>query len=253
MSDRPASDFKDHFSGHADGYEAFRPAYPPALFEYLATLAPGHDLAWDCATGNGQAAVALARSFRAVLATDASARQIDRARPHERVRCGVAPVDRAPTPGGSVDLVTVAQALHWFDLDAFYAEVRRVARQDASLAVWCYGLHATTPEFEAVVGCLYRDIVGPDWPPERRLVEEGYARLPFPFAEVAAPPFRMTQRWDLGRLLGYLATWSLVQRHRQRIGRDPLDLVRDDLRQAWDDPGEVREVRWPLQLRLGRL
>src|SRR3954454_11842179 len=114
MSDGPASPFKDHFSGHADGYGAFRPTYPPALFEYLATMAPGHELAWDCATGNGQAAVGLAPSFRSVLATDASARQIDQSRPHERVRYVVAPADRAPTPDGSVDLVTVAQALHWF-------------------------------------------------------------------------------------------------------------------------------------------
>jgi SAM-dependent methyltransferase len=245
--------FKDHFSGHAAAYAASRPGYPDELLDWVSALPPERRLAWDCATGSGQAAVGLAGVVAAVVATDASARQIDRARPHERVRYVVAPADRAPTPDGAVDLVTVAQALHWFDLDAFYAEVRRVARPGAVLAAWCYGLHAITPEVDAVVGRLYRDIVGPDWPPERRQVEEGYARLPFPFDEVATPPFRMTQRWDLGRLLGYLATWSSVQRYRQRTGRDPLDLVRDDLQGAWDDPGQQREVSWPLHPRIGRL
>ena len=250
--DDSTSDFKDHFSGHADRYGAFRPTYPPALFEHLASITPGHDFAWDCTTGNGQAAVPLASFFRSVLATDASEPQIRHARPHHRVRYVVAPADRRPTGDASVDLVTVAQALHWFDLDAFYAEVRRVARPGGILAVWCYGLHTITPGVDAVVHRLYQDIVGSDWPPERRLVEGAYRGLPFPFDELEPPAFPMTLHWDLDQLLGYLATWSSVQKYQRRTGRNPLALVRDDLERAWGDPGHERDVVWPLHPRLGR-
>ena len=209
---------KDHFSGHADQYEAFRPTYPDALFSYLATLCPSHELCWDCATGNGQAAVALAPYFNTVVATDASQKQIDHAHARENVHYRVAPADRAPLADGSVDLVTVAQALHWFDLPRFYAEVRRVARPDGVIAVWCYQLHTITPEVDAIVEHYYADIVGADWPPERRLVEEGYKTLEFPFVEIAPPTFQMVHSWDMSHVLGYLSSWSATQRYQKRTG-----------------------------------
>ncbi len=157
MSDSSQHQFRDHFSGHADRYEAFRPDYPAELFDYLASIAPGHELAWDCATGNGQAALGVAPYFASVIATDASARQIEQARPRENVRYSVSPASDAPTPDASVDMVTVAQALHWFDLPAFYTEVRRVARHDAVLAVWCYEMHSIIPEVDAIVSALYHE------------------------------------------------------------------------------------------------
>ena len=244
---------KDHFSGHADRYEASRPTYPEALFAYLSSLCPRRELAWDCATGNGQAAVALAPYFSTVIATDASQKQIDRARLNARIQYRVAPADKAPIAHSSVDLVTVAQALHWFDLPRFYAEVRRVARPDAIIAVWCYQLHSVTPAVDAIVERYYADIVGADWPPERRLVEEGYRTLAFPFHEVASPPLQMIHHWNLSQVLGYLGSWSATQRYQKRTGADPLDLIRGDLATAWGDPEKARDVTWPLHLRVGRV
>jgi len=244
---------KDYFSGHADRYEEYRPTYPVALFAYLASLCPRHDLVWDCATGNGQAATALAPYFRNVVASDASQKQIDQARPCANVQYLVAPADAAPLANSSVDLVTVAQALHWFPLPRFYAEVARVARPDGVVAVWCYQLHVITPEIDAIIHHLYSDIVGADWPQERRLVEEGYATLDFPFAVITPPPFHMTHSWDLGHLLGYLGSWSASQRYRIRTGQDPLELIKEDLAAAWGDPQENRNVTWPLRVRAGRV
>jgi SAM-dependent methyltransferase len=233
-------------------YEAYRPTYPESLFAYLASLCSVHELAWDCATGNGQAAVALAPYFGTVFATDASQRQIDQARPQKKVRYLVATADAAPIDDTSVDLVTVAQAFHWFDLPRFYAEVRRILKPGGILAVWCYQLQTITPEIDAMIHHLYSDIVGSDWPPERRLVEEGYRTLPFPFDEIAAPPFQMVHSWDLDHLLGYLGSWSSTQRYQKRTGEDPLDLIKEQLKAAWGEPGRPRDVTWPLHLRVGR-
>jgi ubiquinone/menaquinone biosynthesis C-methylase UbiE len=244
---------KDHFSGHADRYEAFRPTYPEALFAYVSSLCTTRELAWDCATGNGQAAVALASYFRTVIATDASQRQIDHARPCHHVQYHVAPADAAPLADSSVDLITVAQALHWFDLPRFYDEVRRVARPGSVIAVWCYQLHTITPEIDAVVDHYYADIVGVDWPPERRLVENGYKTIAFPFDPVAPPPFQMIHRWPLSQVLGYLSSWSATQRYKKRTGTDPLKLIADKLAFAWGDPEKTRDVTWPLHVRVGRV
>ena len=244
---------KDHFSGHADRYEASRPTYPDALFGYLSSLCPHRQFAWDCATGNGQAAVVLARYFSTIIATDASQKQIDHARPHEKVQYRVAPADASTLANASVDLVTVAQALHWFDLPRFYTEVRRVARPDGLIAVWCYQLHTVTDEVDAIVERYYADVVGADWPPERRLVEEGYRTLAFPFDEIAPPPFQMVHRWDLRQVLGYVESWSATQRYRKRTGADPLDLIRGELATAWGDPEKTQDVTWPLNLRVGRV
>jgi ubiquinone/menaquinone biosynthesis C-methylase UbiE len=244
---------KDHFSGHAACYQQFRPNYPAALFEYLASLCPSHELAWDCATGNGQAAVPLARYFTSIVATDFSAQQIEQAERNAKVRYLVAPADQAPIEDGLADLVTVAQALHWFDLTSFYREVRRVAKPGGILAVWSYEMHHITPEIDAIVRRLYSDIVGPYWPPERKIVEEGYRTLAFPFDELAPPPFEMVHSWNLEHVLGYFGSWSSTQRYRKDTGHDPLALIADDLEAAWGDPERAREVVWPLNLRVGRI
>ena len=244
---------KDHFSGHAAVYQQFRPDYPDAIFAYLASLCPGHDLAWDCATGNGQAARALAPFFANVIATDFSAEQIDQARADAKVRYLVASADKAPIEDSTVDLVTVAQALHWFDLTTFYPEVRRVARPGGVLAVWCYQLHHITPELDAIVHRFYSEIVGDYWPPERRIVEEGYRTLPFPFEELTTPEFRMVHSWDFEHIMGYFGSWSSTQRYRKKTGKDPLALVADELKAAWGDPEQAHDVVWPVSLRVGRV
>jgi SAM-dependent methyltransferase len=244
--------FKDHFSGHAAVYASFRPRYPAALIDFVTSLAPRRSLAWDCATGNGQAAVDLAGRFERVIATDASAAQLAQAPPHPRVEYRQAPAERSGLAGGAVDLVTVATAVHWFDFDRFYAEAERVLAPGGALAVWAYNLPRVMPEVSALIDRLSQEIVRACWPPERRWVDEEYRTLPFPFAEVATPALWIEERWSFPRLLDYLGTWSSVQRYRQQNGRDPRDLVRDEMAAAWGDPGREREVRWPIMMRAGR-
>lgn len=244
--------FKDHFSTQAADYAAHRPRYPEAMFDWLATLPERREAAWDCATGNGQAAVSLAGRFKRVIATDASQRQIKNAEPHPNVEYRLEPAERSALPDGSIDLVAVAQAYHWFDHDRFCAEAKRVLRPSGAVVVWSYGLTEITPEVDAVMARLYSDIVGSYWPPERRHVEDRYASLPFPFREVDAPEFEMTAEWDLADTLGYFRTWSSTQRYINAHGSDPLELVREDFVKAWGDPGTQRVVRWPLFFRVGR-
>lgn len=248
------AEFRDHFSGHADAYARFRPVYPPRLFAWLASTAPGHERAWDCATGNGQAARGLAPHFRQVVATDASAEQLRNAAPHADVVFRVASAESSGLEDGCVDVVIVAQALHWFDLARFFTEAARTLRPGGVLAAWCYVQVAVSAEVDAVVDRLYRETVGPFWPPERALVEDGYRSLalPPPFAEVAAPEFAMEARWTLAELLGYLGTWSAAQRFHRATGRDAVTEATAELAAAWGPPGEARTVRWPLSLRVAR-
>lgn len=243
--------FKDHFSQLADAYRAFRPDYPEEMFRWLAQAAPRRDSALDCGCGTGQATVALARYFQAVYGVDPSAEQIGRAVGHERVRYLVAPAEATGLPEGSQDLVIAAQALHWFDLERFYGEVRRVARPGGVFAAITYGLFTLAPELDRVLLRLYRDILGDYWPPERRHVDAGYTTLPFPFAEIQPPEFAMTAAWRFDHLLGYLSTWSAVKEYRARTGDDAVLAVTDELRAAWGDPEETKPVAWPLSIRAG--
>jgi SAM-dependent methyltransferase len=243
--------FADHFSGRAAAYAAYRPDYPAALFAYLAGLLPRHRLAWDCATGSGQAALGLATHFARVVATDASAAQLAHARPHPRVEYRVALAEASGLAAGSADLVTVAQALHWLDLDAFYAEARRVLAPDGTLAVWTYGdCVLGEPALDRVVGRYNEETVGSYWTPERQLVRDGYRTLPFPFREVDPPAFTLERTWTVAELAGYLRTWSATSRYVAARGHDPVDDVEAELRSAWGG-AERRPVRWPLALRVG--
>ena len=244
--------FKDHFSGHAASYAAYRPGYPPALFDFVFTLTPGRALAWDCATGNGQAALSLAEVFERVVATDASRQQLDNAIPHPRIEYRVATAESSGLPDGSVDLLTVAQAAHWFDFDRFYAEARRVLRPGGAIALWTYNLLRGTPEVSALVDRLAREIAGAYWPPERRWVDEEYRTLPFAFPEIEAPVFEHSESWDLPRLVAYLRTWSANVRYQAATGKDPIELVENELAEAWGDPAEPRTLTWPIYMRAGR-
>lgn len=245
--------FRDHFSSGSAAYAAHRPRYPAALVDFLAGLAPARDLALDCGCGTGQLSVLLAERFRRVLATDASAAQIAEGEAHPSVEYRTAPAERSGLAEASADLVTVAQAAHWLDLPPFYAEVRRVAKPAAVLALVTYGVLHVEGAADPVVRRFYGEVIGPYWPPERRHVEDGYRALPFPFAEIAAPPLAIEAMLSLPDLLGYVATWSAVRAAERALGRDPLAAFRDELTGVWGEPETRRTVRWPLSLRVGRL
>ena len=247
------SSFHDHFSPPAAGYARYRPRYPEALFDFLAGLCREHTLAWDCGTGNGQAAVALTRHFAHVVATDASAAQIAHAQPHARIAYHVAPASASPLAEATADLVTVAQALHWFPFEAFYAEARRVLKPGGVLAVWAYGFQQNVGGgVDEILRRFYQEIVGPYWPPERRYIDEGYRTIPFPFPEIEPPAFFLAHRWTLAEQLGYLRTWSATRRYREANGDDPVARIEPALTAAWGDPEVPREIRWPVFLRVAR-
>jgi ubiquinone/menaquinone biosynthesis C-methylase UbiE len=247
------SGFKDHFSANSAGYAGYRPRYPEALFDWLAGQCAARDAAWDCATGSGQAAVALAGRFRRVIATDASAAQIEHAQAHAGVEYRVAPAEASGLPDAGVDLVTVAQAAHWFDLDAFHAEVRRVLKPGGLVALWGYEKLRLETDLARVVGHFYHGVLDGYWPPERALVESGYRDLAFPFAEIAPPEFAMSADWTLDQLIGYFGTWSAVKNYRQALGADPLPALRGELEPLWGSPDRPKNIQWPLFLRIGRV
>ena len=245
--------FKDHFSERAGEYTRYRPGYPAAFFDWLAGQTVRHETAWDCGCGNGQAAIELATYYRQVLATDPSRQQIEKAMPHERISYYVASAEESGLADGSIDLIVVAQALHWFDFERFYIEVRRVAQPGGVLAALSYGEVRVEGAPDTVVSHFYHDIIGPFWPPERRYVDEGYVSIPFPFEEIEAPAFAMQIDWNLEQLNGYLGTWSAVKEYEMRMGKNPLDLIGAELLAAWSDPELPRRVSWPLSFRIGRV
>jgi ubiquinone/menaquinone biosynthesis C-methylase UbiE len=242
--------FKDHFSGHASAYAQARPSYPSALFDWAASQCPSRTLAWDAGCGNGQASVAWGERFDHVHATDPSAPQIANATPHPHTEYAVEPAEHCSLGDASADLATVAQALHWFDFDAYFAEVRRVLRPGGLFVALSYAVMRVTPQVDAVVGAFERDIVGTYWPPERAHVDDGYASIPFPLTRIDTPPFEMTLDWTSEQALAYLATWSCVQRHDSATGGDAVADLRADLTDAWGE--ERRIVTWPLTVLAGR-
>lgn len=246
--------FKDHFTAVSGAYADFRPTYPPALFDWLADIAPGKGMAWDCACGSGQASVDLADRFERVIATDASEKQLVGAKPHPRIAYRAAPAEAPGLTDASVDLVTVAQALHWFDRPRFYAEVSRVLKPGGVLAVWSYGIQTVEGEaVNALVQRFYHDTVGAYWPPERRLVEEGYRTIDFPFTGIEIPAFEMSVQWSMAQLLGYFSSWSATGRYIKELGENPVAELAEAIAPAWGDPDMARRITWPLAVRAGFL
>lgn len=213
---------------------------------------PETRLAWDCGTGNGQAALGLAERFARVLATDPSAAQIANAQRHPRVEYRVAMYDTG-LEAGSVQLVTAAQALHWMDVDAFLGEARRVLQPSGLLAVWCYSLCRIAPPIDELVEFFYRVTLGTYWPPERRLVNEGYRTVALPIDELAVPPFEMVTDMTLPQFVGYIETWSAVQRCIAARGREPIDTFVRTIAGRWGVPSSSRRVAFPLYIRAGEL
>jgi SAM-dependent methyltransferase len=246
-------DFKDHFSTQSADYAKYRPHYPEELFEYLATISPARKVAWDCGTGNGQAALGLAPYFDLVIATDPSEKQIRHATPHERIKYVVAPAEQTEILPQTVDLITVAQALHWFDFERFNAEIRRVAQPGAMIAAWMYNLLYTEPAVTKIINEYYFDMVGPYWPAERKHIESEYRAIPFPFAKMQVPAFKLTAHWNLDELLGYLNTWSATQRYLAQNDAHPLEKIADKLSAAWGDGETTKRMEWPLLLRVGKV
>lgn len=205
---------------------------------------------WDCATGNGQAAVALTDYFDNVIATDASAAQIDAAIPNEAVTYSTTPAEQSGLDGASVDLVTVGQAFHWFDHDAFFQEASRVLTADGVLAIWAYVICEVDAACDKVIDRLYTDIVGEFWPPERDFVASGYEGIQLPGEIVAAPELQMTVRWRAEDMLGFVSTWSACKRYEAQHGEDPVSLIAEDLQQVWGT--EERTVTWPVRLKVCR-
>ncbi|MDR3389986.1 MAG: class I SAM-dependent methyltransferase [Rudaea sp.] len=248
------SDFKDHFSGHAAIYREARPTYPAELSAWLARQSPDTKLAWDAGCGNGQATVALAQHFAGVVGTDPSANQIAGAQAAANVEYRVEPAEQSSLADASASLVTVAQALHWFDVDRFHAEVHRVLKPRGIFAAWTYAdCRSNDAAIDALKNRLYADLTGPYWPPERALVESGYRTLPFPFVEIAAPGFVMKASWDVGQFLAYLRSWSATQRYQKDRGEDPVALIEAELRSAWGDGRTQRDVHWDFHVRCGRV
>lgn len=244
--------FPDHFSMVAAAYAQWRPHYPEALFAWLATLPRTRALAWDCGAGTGQATVPLTRYFQRVVATDASAAQLDAAPRHPHVDYRVALAEASGLAGRSVDLVVVAQALHWFAWPAFYAEVDRVLAPGGVVAVWTYGRpHLDDAPADAVLRTFHDETLGPYWPPERSHVVRAYRTLPFPYAELPAPAFAMEAQWTLPALLGYIGTWSAVGRYRTVRGCNPVEAFSRAFHDVWGMADTVRRVAWPLYVRVG--
>jgi SAM-dependent methyltransferase len=244
--------FADHFSRDSASYARFRPGYPPALFDWLATLTGHRGVVWDCGTGTGQAAVLLAPHFRTVIASDASRSQIRAAARAPGVHYLAATAEASGLRDGAIDLVTVAQAMHWLDRERFFRELDRVLAPDGALAIWSYGMVRSSPEIDAVIEPFYRDTVGPWWPPERSHVESGYRSFALPIEEAATPAFAMTARLTLSALLGYVRTWSAVGRYQRDTGIDPVPELERGLAAVWGNPDEPRRFDWPLSVRAGR-
>ncbi len=250
-----SSNFKDNFSAQSKEYSLFRPTYPDELFRFLDELTPNHELAWDCATGNGQAAIELCKYFDKVIASDVSEKQIQNKFERKNILYRVFPAEKADIPDSSIDLITVAQGVHWFDFERFYSEVRRVAKRGAIIAVWSYTMHKINPDIDKISNRLNfgGDILGDYWAKEVRYVKEDLKTIPFPFEEITAPKFTISTEWNMVQLLNYLDTWSAVRNYRSEKDTEPLILIKNELKPYWKDELEKKPVTWTINLKVGRI
>ncbi len=246
---RPA----DHFSSVSAAYSAFRPRYPAALVEYFASLAPATSVAWDCGAGSGQATLDIAERFEFVVATDLSAEQVLHAPRNPRIGWAASSAERVAIRSKSVDAIAVAQALHWFANDAFYSEVRRVARgSEVPLVAWTYAAPRMDGDVGAVLHRFMHGDVGAHWPPERKYVDTEYRTIPFPFDRIDTPPFLLENDWTLPQIVGYMRSMSATARYIKANGTDPVIVVEAELRALWSDEAP-RKIVWPVVVLAGRV
>lgn len=246
--------YTDHFGEKSAEYLQYRPTYPAELYRYLSSLATRHEVAWDCGTGNGQAAIKLADYFKKVIASDVSQSQLNSAIRKDNVEYHCWPAEQTSIPDNSVDLVTVAQALHWFNLEEFYLEVHRVSKRKGLLAAWCYPLGTINDQVDRIVEKLYSEILGTTyWPKERRYIDEAYETIFFPFTKIETPKFMIEKKLNFSQLIGYLNTWSAVKEYKLQNEENPINLIFKALQTAWGPPTDEHVMRWPLHLLLGRV
>jgi len=247
--------FQDYFSKQSADYKQFRPQYPQALFEFIVSQCTERRVVLDCATGNGQAAVALVAFFEHVIGIDGSEAQLSHAHEHEKVEYRKASAESTGLPSHSVNCVTVAQALHWFDFDAFFKEVKRVVIPGGILAVWCYPIiHTSDKNIDLLLQAFYEKTMGPYWPPERHYIDAHYQNIEIPFDEIKAPLFSQVLHWTLDDLVGYLGTWSSVQKYKDQHNEDPVALlVEKQLLSAWGDPKSAKKFLFKFPMRIARL
>lgn len=249
---KPFMKHKDYFSDHSKLYAAFRPAYPDSLYQFILKQVSGLEAAWDCATGNGQVAGELAKHFKQVYATDISAKQLEHASRAVNIFYSVQPAETTGFHDNQFDLITVAQALHWFNVEAFYREVVRVSKKNALLAVWGYGLCKVDHAIDELFTDFYHHVVGSYWDKARKLVENEYRDISFPFPIIGTPKFFIEVNWSLKNFLGYVTTWSATQKYIREHGHNPVEDLSGKLTHLWQ-PDETRKVIFPIFMKLGRV
>ncbi|MBC7888642.1 MAG: class I SAM-dependent methyltransferase [Ferruginibacter sp.] len=243
---------KDNFSNQASLYARYRPTYPAALCSFLNSVVEKKQAAWDCGTGNGQVAMALSKYFEKVYATDISEQQIENAVKKANIFYSVERAEHSLFEDSSFDLITVAQAIHWFKFDDFYKEVIRTLRPNGILAIMGYGLMRADEDTDKIIDHFYYNIIGSFWDKERKYVEENYQTIPFPFKEIQVPVLRHTLEWTMEELLGYLETWSAVQYYIKSHNHNPVEQIKTQLQKIWA-PGTTKTVEFPILLRVARV
>ena len=243
---------KDNFSSSPEQYAKYRPDYPQAIFEFIYPLLDSKSVAWDCGTGNGQLARELSKDFNLVEATDISEQQLQHAFISDNIRYSPQAAECTDFLDNTFDLITVAQAVHWFDFEKFNQEVKRVGKPNSIIALIGYELIHITPEIDKIINHFYKDIIGEYWDPERRHLENKYQQIPFPFRELETPEINNIKLWTFKNLIGYLNTWSAVKHYQNKNNNNPIDQIENDLKQAWGTL-EVRRVIFPIIFRVGRV
>lgn len=247
-------EYINHFNQQSGQYLLCRPDYPGELFDYLTQLVDASATVWDCGTGNGQAAKELASRFSKVIATDINQSQLDVAAQLKNINYICSSAEHTPITTGSISLVTIAQALHWFNFPAFYQEVKRVSSPDGVIAAWCYSLGTFGNDLDDIIKKLYYEILGAEfWPKERFYIDEHYQTIPFPFTPIVGPQFYINKKLTFSQFIGYLSTWSAVKEYQLRQQKNPIELVYDDLQSHWGDINSGQIIHWPLHCLFGRV
>ena len=244
--------FIDNFSKQADSYQKFRPSYPSELFEFLSSLTSEHQLSWDCGTGNGQSANSLTNYYEKIFATDPSAQQIDNAKLHKQITYKAETAENTSLENKTVDLITVAQAVHWFEFDNFYSEVKRVLKQNGIIAVWAYGLPTINNSVDEIIKHFHDNIVGEFWQAQNRLIEKEYKTIPFPFEQISTPNFYIKKELTFFDILGLLKSWSATQKYIDKHHQNPIDLIENELLEIWGEKEIEKSATWKLILMVGR-
>lgn len=243
--------FHDYFSDHSKLYASARPSYPEELFRFVASIAPARDRAWDCATGNGQAAIGLAHYFADVDATDSSEDQIANAVARPNITYAVRSAEESGFPSRYFDAVCVASAIHWFDYERFYPEVKRVLRPDGVIAAWGYDHLHVSPDFDAEFERSVGRVIAPYWPPRKKLLHDGYRDVPFPFERIEPPSIDMHADWNFDQLMAFVRSWSGVQRCIAAEGEQFFSVAAAALKSAWGNPDDPKRCEMDLYILAG--